>query len=952
MNSIDQLPGPRPMRAEYRSALRKELETVVAKPTRPRLRMHQLDSWTHRAVVIAVATAIVVVFFVPLPHVSLFHRLSQSQNPASLGSITPSGWVPVVDGAAQMSVPAAWSVLYDWPDCPFGKVPGLVLVDPTPTACAAPPPGDVPKNVIELYRYVPDKLREHLLVINGITVYGTGGNWYDVPSLGIAIAIQGPLGGRVLHTLTRSPQGRNTTTTAPKPLPVVDLSATPKGWVPVAYGDAQLSVPPGFPVVYPGLTSFCKGASAAGPGGLLVDIPPGETVHCVVERHPTMVYFASALHPSHIQKKALLLNGVRVHRILTAVTYVGYYAPSLGVQVIAEGPLAKRILATLTSSPRAVALAPGSAPAVQSDWKTLTFQGLAFTAPSSWPVMRTSNNLGIGQPCGTPGVALSEPGVVLSTDKQASLYFCSSLIGPPAPQTAQDGIQVDAGSDTLSQWNLHVVFSAHCLSLHGLTACPATSPAYSILVLRVRVPGRSKPVYVSIGLAGNGMVARTILYSLRAATAQGRSSIVTMPRLVYMPEQKALQKLHSLGLFATVSTVAAPIKPGVVVAQSPVAGRTVVRGTTVILKVSRAKRSVGGATESHWWVTLVFANSRLGVVAEGSGVEQAAHCDLSVYATSDGGASWSVPVLVTRRASCNAGGSTDEMAITTDGHWFLATPQGLFKGQVNRPGSELVQVTHLDRSTPTETICSIAAFGIAVWLTLADSCGLRSPSILLYSGNDGATWTHRTAPLGFVVDSASTFATPPDSLAATGPESLWLIGSATANGRFVVARTTDASRTWLRSTLPCKYDDSLLGFLTIAGESVAALCLGGPTTGFEPMEVLTSSDAGLTWVERCANGPNDLVRIVGSCPGGGYPSAIAAVPDGVLVMSLGYPVGGVDVSVDGGRTWKLALRTAGSFLDNSQGVGADWILAVGPTSPGVRLAESTNGRTWRQVALP
>jgi hypothetical protein len=60
-------------------------------------------------------------------------------------------------------------------------------------------------------------------------------------------------------------------------------------------------------------------------------------------------------------------------------------------------------------------------------------------------------------------------------------------------------------------------FSRHCLALHGLTACPAISPAYSILVLKVTVPGRSKPVYVSIGLAGSGTVARTILYSLRAA---------------------------------------------------------------------------------------------------------------------------------------------------------------------------------------------------------------------------------------------------------------------------------------------------------------------------------------------------------------------------------------------------------------------------------------------------
>jgi hypothetical protein len=33
----------------------------------------------------------------------------------------------------------------------------------------------------------------------------------------------------------------------------------------------------------------------------------------------------------------------------------------------------------------------------------------------------------------------------------------------------------------------------------------------------VAVPGRSRPTLVDIGLAGNGMVARSILYSLRAA---------------------------------------------------------------------------------------------------------------------------------------------------------------------------------------------------------------------------------------------------------------------------------------------------------------------------------------------------------------------------------------------------------------------------------------------------
>jgi len=44
-----------------------------------------------------------------------------------------------------------------------------------------------------------------------------------------------------------------TTPTVPpttQPLPAVDLSATPTGWVPVAYGDAQVSVPSSFSVFY------------------------------------------------------------------------------------------------------------------------------------------------------------------------------------------------------------------------------------------------------------------------------------------------------------------------------------------------------------------------------------------------------------------------------------------------------------------------------------------------------------------------------------------------------------------------------------------------------------------------------------------------------------------------------------------------------------------------------
>ena len=188
---------------------------------------------------------------------------------------------------------------------------------------------------------------------------------------------------------------------------------------------------------------------------------------------------------------------------------------------------------------------------------------------------------------------------VTYTDAGLSAPGCPPNLPEPLPWLPSNGLRIDSGPYFPSSTMRFT--STHCLSLHGLTACLATSPAYSILVLKVTVPGRSKTVYFSIGLAGNGMVARTILYSLRPAT----------------------------------------------------------------VSVSRAATTT---TVSHWWVTLAFANSRLGVVAEGSGVEQAAHCDLSVYATSDGGASWAAPVLLTRRASCQAGGSTEQMAITTDGH--------------------------------------------------------------------------------------------------------------------------------------------------------------------------------------------------------------------------------------------------------------------------------------------
>jgi hypothetical protein len=252
-------------------------------------------------------------------------------------------------------------------------------------------------------------------------------------------------------------------------------------------------------------------------GGPTTPIPASGRV-CPTEFNATVrLYLVGPVRLTTQGEKVNIVNGVLVYRRPGDI----FYAPSFGIEAVANNPYADSIvLHTLTYSPRAVALAKGPAPQVPASWHTVTFQGLAFATPRSWSISRTSLNSGLGYPCSSvPGVALRGPGpnVTLSTDKQRAVFHC----GPPdVNQTPKDGVRVDARSRAVSQWaeqGLRPVFSTHCLSLHGLIVCPATSPAYSILVLKVTVPGRSKPVYVSIGLAGNGMVARTILYSLRAA---------------------------------------------------------------------------------------------------------------------------------------------------------------------------------------------------------------------------------------------------------------------------------------------------------------------------------------------------------------------------------------------------------------------------------------------------
>jgi hypothetical protein len=293
-----------------------------------------------------------------------------------------------------------------------------------------------------------------------------------------------------------------------KRLAARDVSTTPTGWVPVAYGNAQISVPATWSVHY---RSF-KCPSGNEPGEVFVNPLPGYPPCPRPLKMPMTVALQAPATPrppkDYGPKQAI--NGITVYGE-TSHGAGDYLVPSLGVEVMFQGSLGSRVLHSLARSPRTVVLANGPEPSVPPSWRTMTFGGVRVSVPPAWRVERESVYV---LSCVSPQATFGAPEVVLDTDARLSAPGCPIII-PPQPSPPSNGLRIDSGPSFPAATMRFT--STHCVNLHGLTACPATSPAYSILVLEITVPGHSKAVHVSIGLAGDGMVARTVLYSLRAA---------------------------------------------------------------------------------------------------------------------------------------------------------------------------------------------------------------------------------------------------------------------------------------------------------------------------------------------------------------------------------------------------------------------------------------------------
>ncbi len=295
-----------------------------------------------------------------------------------------------------------------------------------------------------------------------------------------------------------------------KPLPTVDLSATPAGWVPVDYSLAQISVPATWWYESP-TTGRCPGGPIRGLVLVLVGaVHPGKNTcpHPAPAASFASVASAGLVEIADHRLKPTVVNGIPVYVQPGGLTY---YVPSLDIQVHASGPSARRVLHTLTWSPAAVALSQEPTKGVPASWRWYTFAGLRFAAPPNLPKV-TSDDIGPGCPQVVPGLARE---VLLSTATTLGVTTrCIVLRTKVSLIRYGDGVLVASGPYQSVQLPKK---SQPCRSLHGLRACVTSGTYGGVLELIVAVPGRSRPTLVEIGLAGNGMVARTILYSLRAA---------------------------------------------------------------------------------------------------------------------------------------------------------------------------------------------------------------------------------------------------------------------------------------------------------------------------------------------------------------------------------------------------------------------------------------------------
>lgn len=305
-----------------------------------------------------------------------------------------------------------------------------------------------------------------------------------------------------LVAVTASCSSMSATVSGQPKLGAFVANVTPRGWAPVAGAKLEVSVPDRWAIEPQG--GFVCGGGID--GWVFVGQPARQLPECRQVPNVVVMRPFTAVPATYRSEQPKLVNGLPVLLGPRHGASVTYYVPSLRQEVIASGLLAGQVVSTLTRSPLTVVLAGGARPFVPDNWRRLTFAGITFFVPNNWPVQRQ------GWPWCSFGTGGHEVWLMdFNSRKDLAAPNCPGPFLTAVASAGSDGVTVATGRYAPHPGSAMKL----CLHPHDLTAC-VTRMSSTELDLEIDRPGRSN-AYVNIGIAGNGITARTILYSLASA---------------------------------------------------------------------------------------------------------------------------------------------------------------------------------------------------------------------------------------------------------------------------------------------------------------------------------------------------------------------------------------------------------------------------------------------------
>jgi hypothetical protein len=223
--------------------------------------------------------------------------------------------------------------------------------------------------------------------------------------------------------------------------------------------------------------------------------------------------------------------------------------------------------------------------------------------------------------------------------------------------------------------------------------------------------------------------------------------------------------------------------------------------------------------------------------------------------------------------------------------------------------------------------------------------------VLAQSTNGGSTWSIPTItglPAGGNFNAASCTGTGSGAICIA-------VGADSISGAALLAQSTDGGTTWAVQSIPGLPASSLFSGASCTGSASTATCVaaGRDSATTEPL-LAQSTDGGTTWAVHSISGlPSNGILNAANCTGsGGNTICVAGGRDTTGVQP---PL--LVVSTDNGTTWATKAVTgspATGFYQGVSCVGAGssaFCVAVGAGPTGL-IAESTDGaNTWNVVSV-